>query len=88
MNCCADCGLAPCACRFILQLGDGGRWVERRPEAIRMWDKPLPVVEGRETYHYSTCPCPKCHSLAQSTYVNYPNVVSLPTPPPRNTPCT
>lgn len=80
MSACEKCDLDPCACRWIVQLGKGGRWEWRRTEALRMWDEPLPVIEGRQTYHYSTCPCPECWSLAQSTFRDYPNVIPLPVP--------
>lgn len=81
MSACEKCDLTPCACRWIIQLGRGGNWEWRRSEALRMWDEPLPIVNGQPTYHYSTCPCPPCWSLAQSTYENFPNVIPLPMPP-------
>ncbi|AQA23515.1 hypothetical protein BTZ20_4473 [Rhodococcus sp. MTM3W5.2] len=78
---CLVCRLTPCVCRYIDKLRPGGELADRLPEAQRMVQFPLPVVEGRETYHYSTCPCVRCHSLRLSTFTDYPNITSMPAPP-------
>lgn len=48
-----------------------------RDVAALMFPVPLPVVEGRRTYHFGACPCPKCYSLRSESWT-LPEPVPVP----------
>ena len=58
---CRPFGLKNCACSYV------DEDLRSRPRVMRiamaMFKHELPVVDGRQTYHFDGCPCPRCYDL-------------------------
>lgn len=77
---CFKCRCAPCACSWLKQLVTDPSKAPLLKVARLMVKAPLPVVEGRRTYHFGGCPCPRCWSLRMDSWsLSEP----IPAPPER-----
>lgn len=65
---CLTCRCGPCACSWIHKLETLDHLTHARDVAALMFPVPLPVVDGRRTYHFDACPCPRCYALRSESW--------------------